>query len=419
MNFDINVGKFLEILEKAVVAATKEVDNEFDYFNKITVNALPDKLILTAHGGTLVFVANVSDKVGYKCQEQGFTTVKSDDFYKAIKSCPESLTANVKKNNNEIIISFIASEQLGKEEQSIPVTVAKTFADGDDELEIACPKFASEFTKKMTIDRDVFVNSLKEIMWATGYEESKPYYQCISLQKNEDRIRFITGTGGRFAVKDVKGSVVDENSCDEIILPKKHVSNIVKILDKDDTTDIVIGYSDSNANNGEQIDILTDSFKMIVLGLDPNNKEYKANVDNVLNKEHSYRFTCDLENLKLAISGVEATNSEEMKKSHELHNAKIKALLDKKCLNVVTEANLKANRKVPFSESISEGYNNEEYCVSSTYLTEVVKCFKSGICNIYFDDEKAPVIFDIPEKVNSSKDIKEKFWIFFAQSISG
>ena len=116
MEIRTNVGQLLKVLFPAINIATKNFDSDFIWSESLCITAKPDELSIKANGGTAAINIIIKEdrlkEVGYTCIEEGSILVKTEGFFKIIKSFPPAKYITLKYVGNLLIKHETFGESL-------------------------------------------------------------------------------------------------------------------------------------------------------------------------------------------------------------------------------------------------------------------------------------------------------------------
>ena len=190
MKFKIKTEIFLNAVTPAADIALKNTIKGFRHAKNITIKAYSKDLHVIACGGTAGITVKVAKADGYIFIENGAITVRAKELQSALKSFSSSGNLLVTVEDCYVKITLES-----KEYTSIPAST---------EL-IKFPDKSCKFKQQVTVDRKYFLKGLNLIKFAPAIEERMFSYMCIAFESWRNRIRFISGTGGRFAVIEYNG----------------------------------------------------------------------------------------------------------------------------------------------------------------------------------------------------------------------
>lgn len=414
MKFRINVGNFAKSLFAINDIATKNVDAEIPCAFLVNLKADKKGITTTAYSGTASLVSVISDdsELKYEFKEEGEVTIRIRELMNALNSFPSARVFEFSNTTKNLVMNMIVGPNEDYQKHSIPLN----------KEEVKCPKIAKKFEKKTEVYRGIFVDAMNKVVFAMGWEDTNPQYECILFEANKGQIRLASGTGGRFAVDDITGNgVLDTVEKATFIFPKHNISNIISILQNSKSEKVIVRQSEASSDNPEQIMIATDdgAITLSLFGIDPNNVQYK-NMDVFINNTYPYAVTSKLEDWSFAARGVEATYSEEMRQENDILNAVIKVDFDKSMFEVSSKQNMTTERTVKFTKSKQDGKDKAPvFRCNVNYLIELItRHRKSGEILMEIGEEKstgkrAPIVVKFPEEPQAIG-TKENFSMFFA-----
>lgn len=402
MQFEISAGRFNEVIQTAVLISTRYCEKEFSYENILSLDATDYHLNIQAYGGNFAVISKASnteiDSLAYTCNEEGSVAVDATRLSQILSSFDNAEVLDVKTKGSKLTISL-------KSDSDVFQTMVT------EKVKIELPNFNNSDKKEVTCNRSLFSKGMQKVSFAVGFEDSKPYYQCISSQVDQNRMKFVAGSGSRFVVYNIEGNnIVDVPEASEFIFPKDSAINIPNLLKTWNSDDIFIKKYDKTP---AYISVRDKVHFLAVLKLDTSMEKY-ADVDSIINIGREYSFDTKLSDWKKALVGVSATYDEEMKKQAVIHNTIIRPKKDT-CVIETDTAN-SAHRKAEMS---TENDDIPAFQCNTPYFGEMVRNAPSTenitICVSSVDDSNRmrPVLVKYPETVQSANDVKENMLMFF------
>lgn len=419
MKFKAQVGGLMAGMKPMITIASKGKDCPTAGF--ITLNSFHDRLEVVANGGFVSgsnTISNTSYNIDFSCENEGSVTIKASDLYNAMASF--SNTDNIyfelfsqDGGGQEVIIT----SQTDKDEfQTIAVAKSENTC-----MFIDCDNDDNEKVN-MNIRKDIFFSYANKILFAHGDgegEKQKAFNYWILRSYGKTGLRFVAGTGTFFAVVEVEGeNLTDNTEKNSIYFPNSQTAAILSIL------------NDLNSNNisisSQKSYILMEcgSAKISIYACDPEVKWPDENL--FLNRSSKFNITTKAGNWRNAVKGITATNNEEAKTQDKVHNCYLNIDFDKKFIQTKTDTTLKSVRKITIEDV---GTNEEQKeikinCVSK-YLSHVLsKSQDEEYLQFEIEDSSKPVIIryyaskDIGDyrsfKKPKGEGISERYSVFFA-----
>ncbi len=433
MIFEVNREEFTRAIKPAVEVASKNTLKDFKYENLLTIKAEQDKIILFAYGGMLSLIAPISGSnfadLDYSCEEEGQTTVYADDLLIFMLSLPKGYDkVKISLDSNQLKIASVLKQTKSKKansERSMP-----TLSDI-----VRPPNIGTVFDQDVEINREIFVNGVDSVIFAPAYEEKSFSYMCMLFESKiglDQEIRFSAGTGGRFAIKSVKGKNIVLNKKEaRMIIPKNSLPSISKILSGATQASISIKSVgvDQTKNIPEQIMIKFDDMLMCIFGLEHFTKY--PDLSKILKHKYSNRVYSSLEDWKSIEKTIEGTKH---RWNNSIHNTEVIIEEDGEVFKVTPKtphASPTFIDMVDPEDCIIKG-DKIWFCCNSDYLREmVVQGGGKGRIQFNFesqsilegitDDKQAqkmmkPVLVKFPENVDDAKNTIDNFYMFFSIS---
>lgn len=426
MKFQINSKEFSLAIKPVIEVATKTIIKDYKYDNKVTIQALKDKIILFAYNGNASIIAPISKdnfpSIGYICEEEGKVTVKATNLWSSLTTIPPE-DVNIEEKSGEIVVSLLSDNDCKRPHA--------TFSDI-----IQLPNIGKKFAYEITVDRTLFVKGVEDVVFAPAFEEKMMTYMCMLFEVSDGKkqtLRFSAGTGGRFAVKIIDGKDLISNSSkvdEKIIFPKIHLSLIAKNLHETNCEKICIRTVSADIQNNipEQIIIEFNGFIMCLLGLDSFTK-YPP-LMGVINHKYTNRIYSDLKDWGYAIGGVSMTYEDHV---DSIHNTEVVFEEDKERFMVKSQTVHAVSTPVKIcknDECVTHGDNKKWFRCNSEYLKEMVAHGgKEGTVQINFESQSTldgdtdegyskmkPILVKFEEDIDESRELTENFYMFFTAS---
>jgi len=407
MKFTIKAQQFAKGVDPAVSVATKQADKGYEHSFQITLNAQDEKLQALACNGKISIIVNIDDITidgsEYSCDEEGKVTIRGGDLINSILSFDQKETLIVTADDNEFRITPKSSEKeyqaLSIYREHVPVT-----------------KKSDKVFKSLKMDRKIFVDGVKRIFFAIGYEEMRAQYLHWVFRAKKNKVRFLTGTGARFAVLDVEGKNVVKMKGDQttdIIFPKDPSIVVGDVLGKADGDTVEI----SQANDPDQIVVSCDFYTLFLVKFDPN-ASY-INEDDILNRDNDFVLKTKISDWELPTKGVVATYNEDLKARKDYQRAEMTIDTAKNIVNLRTEGTMRSKRKVKVRDVAvitKDDDDDRSWICPVNYLEEVITHSSDSEDEISMELAGAmqPIIVRHPEHTNEVAGTKETFTIFFA-----
>jgi hypothetical protein len=354
------------------------------------LEAKSSELLVNAFGGRLACSLVISDltkdDLSYEGEGEGTVTVNATDFQRCLDSFKEEVNGEA-----EMIVATatdseftIARASDTEESQTLPLAVDA----------VAMPTLATEFEKEVKIERPVFLEGLKNSIWAVGFEDHKEHYMYVRLIADTDGVTFMGGTGGRFSIWVVPSSrVVTVAERTEMFFHKDQVPALQNILAGVEDDHVTIKQAVQSGDTPAQIVFEVEGFKITFVGFNPNVKW--PNIEKAVKEKKPYSLLTKVGDWEFATKGLQATFNEDVKKAHDTHESDFEAKIDKGFIMLTAKTNMKAQRKVPIIEAKDTGGKNEgiEFHCSTPYIAEI---FSKGDRNDevfiqYHDNVEKPI----------------------------
>ncbi len=429
MIFEVNKEEFVRAIKPAVEVATRNTLKEFKYKNLITIKATQDKLALFAYGGTASIISVISDSnfasIDYKCEAEGNVTVYADDLFTFMSSIPYE-KIKIMLVSNELKISSASKKIKGKKEssnRSMP-TVSDI---------VKPPNLGEKFSQEIKINREIFIKGIDSVLFAPAYEEKMYTYMCMlfeAIEGEEQEVRFSAGTGGRFAIKSIKGKNIVVNHQDaKIIFPKVNLTSISKLLSEANGPSVTIKCVnvDSKNNIPEQIMIEFNKMVLCLFGIESFTKY--PDLTKVINYKYPNRVYSNLEDWGCIVKTIEGTKH---RYNESIHNTEVVLNEDDEVFKVTPKTAHTSSTfidMVDIKKCIVKG-EDIWFCCNSQYIDEMVAQGNGkGKVQLNFESQSIldsipedkpkqmrPILVKFPKNVDEAKDISDNFYMFFTVS---
>jgi DNA polymerase-3 subunit beta len=201
MKVIVNKEEFLKSLQKIQGVVEKR-----------TTMPILNNLLLEADEKLTIKATNLENsiiiKIDAKIDQKGKICIPAKKLYEIIKSLSEN-TLTITTTDKNIVI------KSGKSTFKIFTQPAEDFP--------AIKTISHE--KKITLNKNDFVNSLTKIEYAIYPDESRISLNGVYIHKEEEKLRFVASDGYRLAYNEVN----HPDPCQDVLLTKKAVSEIKKI----------------------------------------------------------------------------------------------------------------------------------------------------------------------------------------------
>jgi len=424
IKFEASAAGLTKGLIPVIDVANKNVLKDFEFAGKIKLVVEQDALTACAWNGKMSIRNEISDlttdELLYTCHETGSVVVDGSDVALVISSFRPSdqLIIYVSENGSgkEVVFSLLDdSEQY----QTVPCY--------DADMDV--PESETNIVKKTIIRRDAFLRGAAKVLFALGYEDRRPRYLYWVFRVSEYSLRFIAGTGARFAVMDMDGANLfkEKSETFDMMIPGESTKVIAKILS--DINDEYVTIEQSDPKSNYQIIVSSGSSTIIMLGMDPDETYIDENV--ILDANYTEKFISEVADWEYAGKGAKATYDVRLKKESRPHPGQVLVDFEKNEVIVKTTERMRSSRKVkiidkdttnpkisfnascPFLNEIADNAENDKY-VQIEYIEDVDNKNRRPILVRYYVNDKVSSSNEVgrDNKVLASK---EKFSVFFAQ----
>jgi|18_taG_2_1085343.scaffolds.fasta_scaffold23837_2 DNA polymerase III sliding clamp (beta) subunit (PCNA family) len=405
MKFSIDANRLLDALKSVISIATDSVVKDAPSAYRMTVKARAKDIVAIAHGGRLAMKKEVSDitmlGLEYKNTDEGSVNVDAEYFATALASFREDEVVNISLDGTELKMSL-----KGDKEQFQTVT---TYPDP-----VELPKLADDFDDEITMPANKFLYGIDKVLFAIGDRADRPAYMHWVLMAEPNSVRFAAGTGGRFAILDLKGAgICKTESKASIMFPKEQSKLMRTIVGNANADEIII----KRAANPTQIVIEFKGQILFLVGIDPSITF--PTLSKLLNANKSIQLTTNASDWLYATKGMNATYTTDYKNQARLHEARLHIDMTKKTMILKTKTPLRSSRKIPIVNIIKNDANLDKAelrCVG-TYFSEILNYTdKDANINVFINGEDltAPMCVKQLDKIDPGTGIQESFVTYFA-----
>lgn len=189
-----------------------------------------DGIKLETHSGQLKLVAtdleiSIETYIPCKIEEEGSIVINSRIFGDIIRKLPQE-TIYIYVNNNKVNIKCLDSEfnLIGNNAEEYP------------DLPVIFD------SNSFSIQKDVFKNSIRQTVFATSQDETRPVLTGVLLEVVDKEISFVSLDGYRLALKKVTNNTHVDT---KMIIPARTLNEINKIIE-DEEEEMEISFSKGN-----------------------------------------------------------------------------------------------------------------------------------------------------------------------------
>lgn len=220
-----DLSKHINIVQKGISGRTT-----LQILDGILVETINDKLKLT---GTDLEIS-IETYVECEIEEEGSIVIDSNLFGDMIKKLPDApIYINVKDNNINIKCENSEFNILGNSPEEYP------------NLPIILEQ------DNFKIQKDLFKNAIRETVFATIQDETRPSLSGVLLEITNGHISFVALDGYRLALKKLP---IDSDKDIKIIIPGRALNEVNKILDdSDEMLKIAVAPGHAIFNIGETV----------------------------------------------------------------------------------------------------------------------------------------------------------------------
>jgi DNA polymerase III sliding clamp (beta) subunit (PCNA family) len=390
----------------------KCINKNYENFGKIKLLVKKDSVSFFSNNGRVALkisidLTTLDDINSIKIINEGEITLMSHDLIKVFNSfTPNQELIFELKGNDFYVIKADDIEEF---------QVIQTLNDN-----LTYPTLSSSFIKSAELERMIFCNGIKKVLFAAGFEESKKELTYWVLRIAEDKLRFLAGSGGRFAAYDLEGKDLIKSNPNtfNFLFPKDYTDMFVRILDKLEDKNCLIKQSDPKSSSF-QMTISCGNYEFILSNMIPNLKWPDENV--IFKLDYPYKIVSKLENWDLAIKGVLATFKDSDKKDGKPHIVNVGFDFNKKYMKLDVSGSMKSNRKIDILD-----YQKPDdlftFKCCSLFLSEIANQ-SSGQVQIHGISGSKPIVIyfyannSVDDPINLKRlfgNIEERFVIFIA-----
>lgn len=230
-----------------------------------------------------------------------------------------------------------------------------------------------EIENQISINSNDLKQGLKAVYGSLPKNEFRPEISGVYMSKKENQLIFVGTDGFRLSEKKVNLNNLEGDDFSSII-PSKTVSEIIRILDTIDETEVNIQFGSS------QIKLIADTVEIISKLIDGNFPQYEG----LIPQKFSTNFDCDSQELVQAIK-LASVFSQNAVNDVKLH------LQDEKNLNVSSADSQTGSNKTTIPVHIN-GETGFTITFNYNYLLDGIQLFKDGAIQFHLNDTDSPVI---------------------------
>lgn len=414
MEFLANAGRVKKRIEPLVEISKNGGKKDHSGLGLINIAAKSSGIEGVAFNGnigmTLLLDSIEDPALSYTATNEGHCTVNATDFYESLNSFPENMMVKFCLNNKELIIS-----NSNDEEDFQTLTTLE-----EDIERINSP---SNFDKEIHIDKDILLDGVNKILFAVGTDKTRPQFLHWFLDAKPDGSRFVAGSGPRFISCQFEGcktEIKSKTDKERIYFNAAYTPAVTKIISDSKTKEdkkIVIKQANATDESPSQILIEMRDFNVVIAGIDTD-IEWPDVDGKVFNADKALVFKINKKDLEYPTRGVMATWNAEAKKSGDIHVSSLKLDANSDVVTWSVKRNsMRSNRKVAIADFDKKPESQTSiHCVSG-YIAEILKNFSlddNDMISFELIGERKPIVFRLPPKVTSGRDITTKVSGFFA-----
>ncbi|MEX0598260.1 MAG: DNA polymerase III subunit beta [Candidatus Paceibacterota bacterium] len=230
-----------------------------------------------------------------------------------------------------------------------------------------------EVENQIVINSNALKQGLKSVYGSLPKNEFRPEISGVYLAKKDHQLIFVGTDGFRLSEKKFNLDNLDGDNF-SVIIPSKTVSEIIRVLDALEETDVNIQFGSS------QIKIIADTVEIVSKLIDGNFPQYEG----LIPQNFSTNFDCDSQEL------VQAIKLASVFSQNTVNDVKLN-LEDDKNLNISSsDSQIGANKtKIPVNINGETGLN---ITFNYNYLLDGIQLFKDGLIQFNLNDTDSPVI---------------------------
>jgi len=405
MKFSANVSQLSKALNPVAFGANRAEQKDFDDAYKVTLEPAKTALNANSYGGKIAVASAISSlnegmsELDYEHKEGGTVTINAKDLMVSLSSFRPDTTVIIETKGNELVITNANDVE---ELQALPTLV------GED---VKVPDEAETFDAQVKINRNVFIEGLKKVFFAIGFEDLRQKYLYWMMRASGDHVRFAAGTGARFATLDVKGKgILKGKTKVDILFPKEHSGVLQDILSNIESDWVEVRRSSKNS----QIVITCGAYKVVLVSFD--GEIEWVDEEKFLKIPKSCRLETNASDWDYATRGIMATFNDDVKKAHDTHETALTLDLGKSELRFSANPKMRSLRHIPImniEESQAE-HEGMEFKVTSRFLREAAMLApeKNGKVYVELVDQSKPVFIRYPTKIADNQE--QELRVFFA-----
>jgi len=369
MKFKVQVKGFLEGVLASFEVATRGVVKDFYGTDKINIDCKNDKIILSSFGGRVGLYNSLDNKnnsfLNFIFEAEGSATVSAKDLVGVLQSfhSNETLCIELRSSSGSKEVYF-SMESDAEQYQTLPCYDRK----------IALPQKTDDFSKVVTIHKDLLLKGMKKVLYAIGFEKDRREFMIWYMTIWKNKVRFSSGSGARHAMYEVEGdSVVSSDPVEtKIIIPKEYITILSKSLSLTNTDVIIIKESKRKDTLPFHTVLECDSQEFILSGIDPSLKT--PDEEKMFSLDYPIKMTVRIGDISPAVMGMAATFNDQVRNDNKSHKIEWDIDLNKKEIKFKANEYMKSVRKTPIQEVlVTNGVDKINLSSISLYLSEIVK----------------------------------------------
>ena len=416
MKFGVNATRFEEALFPALQVATKNLPADCKSDNGIyhvILRAEESHLIVTAGGHNTICHSVIPGEEGYQLVVPGTVCVDIVNLYKLVASYPPGSVIELALKGRELYLKTIGNPS----EIQILATI-------DIDYEPVIYESPDTFKMLFTVNNKIFLKGMNKVHYAIGLEDSRPDFNRQWCQVRNNQLRFVSGTGARFAVMDYMGhDIVTLAEETEVFFPSYSITNLLRCIKKAYCNEITIRTMSGTSSNGQHLVACYDNTEIIIF---QDGQFAIPPVEKILDREYDYKFQCRLGDLKYAVAGVLATKTIQHEEVSPRHNTMLDVNLVRGVINILSFTNVTSKRCLPIVNVLVQGDKSKPMVrANSKYLVEVIQKgpkSEDTLITVSFNhqDENSdvpPILVEYPAVMSQRSEITEQFYMLFSVAL--
>jgi DNA polymerase III sliding clamp (beta) subunit (PCNA family) len=236
---------------------------------------------------------------------------------------------------------------------------------------------------------------MKKVLFAGGFMESKPKFLYWVLRAGKESVRYVAGSGSRFAILDQEGNLSDVSDDTDILMPVAQSSIVLKAISSTSADNVVVN------QYGDKIEFVVGHLTFIAMGLIEDIKWIDEN--SIYERKSLHRLVLAKKDIEFAMKGVVAAESDIDKKRSAIHVVTLS--LDPSASKVVVSSDRTAKKSVRKIDVLAHNGPNDsvEFSAAATLLLDIVKECDSQNVQLEIESSSKPLVV----RGHASNDVEE------------